>query len=521
MKGNDFGSKDDYSEVAILKREKKDLSEEVRELRRNFRRERKEREIAEQRIAEQMAKGSFQSLDPLMLKKIPPHDSDLEQIILGSFIKNPELIGQVDFSQPYLNNMFYRDVHRKLHTIMMKLGLKISVDHIISQIKADKWYLDEFGGLEGTKRLIKEITDTETVTDPKLLLRHIQKIESYFLRRSCIVEGAKIADFGYHGIESEGKEVVSVPEQIRELAKKLLDIIPFRFRIDRDLRTDVTQTYDEIKELIKRQGRPAVSTGYLGLDRICYGVGRDFLMVIGALSKVGKTTFALDIAENVAKQGKHVLYFAYNSSSTDLIQKLIARNAQIDSALLQYHEEPLTEEQENRVEEAVKNIKELPLIIERGPADLEYLTDRTNNLKRLYPDLVLVVVDELQSFGVSLDSKKHKPDVFYHVMLKLKEMSRQLRVTTIINAQLKQDVDKRRDKKPYQLSDLADCKGAGDVVDAAVALYAPQVHWPEKEEYLGWMSVIPLAIRSGEKKDKIFRLGYDPVTSNIFELKKN
>ncbi|MBW2990802.1 hypothetical protein KY348_03790 [Candidatus Woesearchaeota archaeon] len=491
------------SQIRIIRREYKQLEK-------SFTIERRERERLQKR-------SEPQRLEELMfLKKTPPHDGMIEESILGNLIKNPKLAGQIDFSQPYLNTLFYYEKNKHLHTMIMKLGEKVSVNHLINKIKRERWYLEELGGYKSMVEFVNKLVETETITDPQIMLENMQIIEKYGLFRQCIIAASKIIYQSYEQ-KADNEPIVSVPEFIRDHSKAILELIPYRFRVHRDLRTDVTQTYEEIKELIRREGRPLISTGYLGLDRITYGIGKDFLMVVGALAKVGKTTLALNIAENVANQGKHVVFYSYNTSYTDLIHKLIARNTDIDSSLLKYHEKSFSATRQRKIKKATEYIKKLPLKIESGRADLEHLIDRTKNLKRLYPDLSLVVVDELQSFGISVDSKKHKPNVFYNILLNLKQMSKELNITTILNAQLKQDVDARKDKKPMSLTDLADCKGAGDVVDAAIALYAPGIHW-EDEKYQGWMSVIPLALRVGEKKGKQFRLAYDKVTSSITEI---
>ncbi len=80
-------------------------------------------------------------------------------------------------------------------------------------------------------------------------------------------------------------------------------------------------------------------------------------------------------------------------------------------------------------------------------------------------------------------------------------------------------VEKRKNKRPYKIDDFSDCKVIPEVADTSLMLYRSEFYWPEKEDYHGWMQVIPVVMRVGDKKEKSFKLGVDMATSKMSDWK--
>jgi replicative DNA helicase len=208
--------------------------------------------------------------------------------------------------------------------------------------------------------------------------------------------------------------------------------------------------------------------------------------------------------------------FLSESSAREMTQKLIAKKTGIDSEAFSYQDSPLSPEEKARVEEARKALVGYPIYFEdSSKLNIKYIVERTEKVKVTHPDLALVVVDGMQAF--ECPPKANKSDFYYGILQDLKRLAKYIGVTVIANGQLKAIVEERRDKKPRGLEDFSDCKGIPEVADAALMLYRPEFYWPDEAKYKGWMSVIPMAMRTGDKKDKQFRLGVDMKTATISE----
>lgn len=442
--------------------------------------------------------------------RYPPHNIEMERAILGLYLQNPELMGE--FNQPYLNKMFYAEAHTLVHRGMMDLELRLTTRNLGSQ-------LEKHGTLEavGGMTYLVELEASGKAEDPKRIDDYLREVEERFLAREGIVfcgdKASKLYLVGY------GDEIPSVTEFIRRATTEMLNIIPFRFRTSRDMNSITDEVSQEFVELVARGGKPKVSTGYKSLDRVLHGIIPNRLVMIGGRTKVGKTTLTLNVANNVAEQGSKVMIFSFESSKYELVQKLLAKYSGLDSEAFVYHDQ-ISQEQIEAVERAKVKVKKLPILIEDGKPDIDYIVHRARAVKVADPSLALVIIDGLQSFDGYIPYQGNKSDVYSEILKKAKaQIAKELGITVIVNAQLKQDIEKRKDKRPRGLEDFSDCKGIPEVADSALLLYRPEFYWPDKPEYQGWMSVIPAAMRVGDKRNKGLRFGVNLVTAEVYEPK--
>ena len=130
--------------------------------------------------------------------------------------------------------------------------------------------------------------------------------------------------------------------------------------------------------------------------------------------------------------------------------------------------------------------------------------------------LSLIIVDGLQSFAGYVPYQGKKTDIYSEILKRLKsEVAKELEVCVIVNSQLREEVSKRKTKRPYKLEDFSDCKGLGEFADTAIMIYRPEEYWTDNEEYRGWMKVIPVAMRDGDKRSKSTKLKVDIKTSRF------
>lgn len=456
--------------------------------------------------------------------RIPPQNVTLEEIILRSYIKNRKLM-ESD-SQPYLNLMFYKDVHKILHSALMNMPKKVTDQMLISELRKRE-ELELVGGPYFIKQLTEE--NKEITDDPDIIKKYIDELEHHHLAREGIRFGVELS----RKMFCESDKIESLPEELRNQSLKLLELLPLRFRKTYDKRSALIQVKEDFKELEKRNGQPKISTGYNSLDRIIHGILPNKLFINGARGKQGKTTLTLCIADNVARQNSHVAYFTHELTVEQTIQKLVARQAKVDVEKFEYYEKGFTDEEKQRIEKAFEEINELPLLFEGGrPNILGVAGDRykrfpkgeldivskSKRLKSSYPDLSLIIFDGLQAYEHLIPERGNKSDFFYKVLSAMKyEIAEPLGVSVFLNAQLKGQVEKYKNKKPRSVDDFSDCKGIPEVADGVFLLYRPEAYF-DNEEFQGWMNVHPVELRSGNKKEKQFKLGVNLKYSDIYSF---
>lgn len=447
-----------------------------------------------------------------MLDRLPPHATEIEKTILGLYFVDPSLMDR--FSQPYLNMMFYSEDHRRIHSIMIDLNKKIDAEGVKERLKR-----------EGILHIIGEKTIDELVergkkANPEAIKRHIETVEDKFLARGIVHVATEALRSAWE--ESTVDEfnrtvpIKSYSEFIRGFSIKILKLLPWRFSKQYDLSAAVEEVIEDFEELKQRKGKPKISTGFKGLDRIMHGVQPHKLTVLGARTKMGKTTFGLNLMDNLANQGYASAIFSFESSRTELIQKLIAKYSGLDSmGLVYWDQNQMPKDDVEKILKAAEYVKSLPLHIDDSKPDLNYIIGRTEQLKAQHPNLGLVVVDGLQAFEGYKQYQGNKSDIYAEIIKKLKYLAVDCHLNVLLMTQLKAIVEKRKTKRPKDLEDFPDCKALPEVADVAFCLYRPEEYWPENPGYKGWVEVIPMAMRIGDKRDKGFKLLIDMRTSKI------
>jgi replicative DNA helicase len=450
-----------------------------------------------------------------VLYRTLPNAHSIEQLVLGMYFKDPNLMEQS--SQPYLHLQWYNIAHKTIHGAMIDLGNRTDPSTVFEKLK-DQGLNEAVGGMAYITKLVQAGESGR----PDNLPKYLQTLEDKHLAREIIHTCTTALRDCYDGmVEGEKRKcdpIESYPEYIRRLSINVLQILPWRFLKKLDLRAAVDETMEEFEDLVRRKGKPRISTGYKGLDRIMHGILPHRLTIVGARTKIGKTTFALNLMNNVAMQGHSSAIFSFESSSSELIQKLTSMYSRVDSERFVYWEEDsMPPEEIQRIKDAAAHLKQMPIHIDDSKPNLDYIVGRTKQLKSQHPDLALVIVDGLQGFEGYVPYQGNKSDIYAEIIKRLKYLAVELDVNVVLNSQLKQDVEKRKNKRPRWLEDFPDCKHIPEIADAAVMLYRPEFYWPDSEAYAGWIEVIPAAMRVGDKNKKGFKLSIDMKTSQISE----
>jgi replicative DNA helicase len=459
---------------------------------------------------------------PLEFGKIPPQNVALEEIVLGSYIKFPNLMKESEFSQPYLNLMWYKENHLKIHSTLMNTSKKITSQVLISELRRMS-ELDVIGG----PRMIEKLTSNKEITDNiSTIDMYIEELEYHFGKRNLIGFANDLAKIAY-----DDSQIESLPEFIREQSSKLLELLPFRYRKAYDKKSAIVQVKEDLKQLKERKGKPKISTGFEQFDRITHGILPGKLIITGARGKMGKTAFTTAIAENVVSQGYDAAYFSHEVPLNEMVNRLVSRKTGISLSRFEYNPQGFSEKEDEKIAQAFIDIEKSSLHLEAGRVpNLEYIVNRSKQLKMAHPDLAMIVFDGIQAYGHLVPERGNKSDFFTNVMKTMKEeIAEELRVSVFLNAQLKTTVDegykgpgKKYNKSfmPSSAGDFSDCKGIKDLCDGAFGLWRGEYYFPEEEKYKGKLKIIPLDLRSEDRHIKPIDVGCDMSNMNIYDLEK-
>ncbi len=388
-----------------------------------------------------------------------PFSLTAEQSLLGSLIINPEAINQVaDFIGAY---DFYVTEHTHIYLAIQELfsiNRKIDYVTLIDTLVAKGIY-DKAGGESYVRQLVSSVPTAMNVRDYAKIVK-----EKSMLRR-LIEAGEEIVENAFSQQENVDSIVELAEHRIYAIAeghdtKNFVHIEQL-----------INAVYSNISELgengIESRG---VKTGYKDLDFMLGGIGNSDLVLIGARPGMGKTSFALNIATNVAaKSKKKVCIFSLEMSGEQLVSRILSSEALIDSYLLRTG--TLQLEDHRRLADAVERLAGLEILVDDTPGIS--VTAMKAKLRRV-KDLGLVVIDYLQLMQSDRHIENRVQEVA-EISRGLKIMAKELNVPVICCAQLSRGPESRTVKKPM-LSDLRDSGSIEQDADTVVFLYRDEYY---------------------------------------------
>lgn len=200
---------------------------------------------------------------------------------------------------------------------------------------------------------------------------------------------------------------------------------------------------------------PGLSTGFEDVDRLTSGLSSSHLVILAARPAMGKSTLALNIAEDVASDGVPVAFFSLEMSRSELTEKLIAKKSSVP--LLRIRDGSYSSKEKAKIEQAAKDLKAIPLLLQDQPGlSVHQLTAAVKGLHMRH-GLGLIVVDYLQLMRGE-DDKNREQEVA-SISRGLKCLAMELQVPVLALSQLNRALESRPDKKPT----LADLRDSGSI----------------------------------------------------------
>lgn len=424
-------------------------------------------------------------------ENIPPHDRDAEMCSLGSMILDRETIGDsVLILRP---DDFYSTAHREIYERLVKLYEKGSqIDLVILKddlLRAE--ILDRVGGIDYV------ISLAESVPSSANALHYFQIVRDKAVQRRLIAEATEII-----------RESRAQPENVKELLdsaeQRIFDIGGF----DRDTTTD--QIGDLLKATLKKidslqtedVGRiTGLSTGYRDLDDMLDGMHPAELIIIAARPSMGKTSLALNIADNVGTRGddQGVLIFSCEMSREQVAQNMLCANARIDGHKMRRGQ--LSDDDWQELPQAADRLSRAQIYIDDTPglsinglrAKARRIVSRTR--KGNENRIKLIIVDYLQLLTGDSRAENRQIEIT-RLSQGLKQLSRELKVPVICLSQLNRALETRTDKRPL----MADLRESGSIeqdADVIIFIYRDERYNPTTEENRNQAELIIAKQRNG------------------------
>lgn len=392
--------------------------------------------------------------------KVPPQNIEAEQIVLGSLLLDKNAITKVvDILEP---KDFYNPAHEKIYSAILELFEKhkpIDILSVTNRLK-EKKILADVGGSSYLAELTNLITTTSHVDYYAQLVREKRVL------RDLINVSAEITEAAFDSNQEFETFIDEIEQKILAISQKSL---PQNFVHIKD---ELVSAYERIEKLHQRKGLlRGLSTGFTDLDNILSGLQKSDFIVIGARPSVGKTSFALDIARNVAiKEGVPVGIFSLEMSREQVVDRLIAAQAEVD--LWKLRTGRITDEIEfQMIQKALDDLSNAPIFIDDTPSP--NILQMRSMARRLQIErgLGLIIVDYLQLIASRHSSSQTSMvQQVTEISRGLKGLARELNVPLIAISQLSRSVDKRDNRIP-QLSDLRESGSIEQDADVVILMY--------------------------------------------------
>ncbi len=403
------------------------------------------------------------------LGKIPPHDIDAEQAVLGSMLTDKDAVAEA--IETLKEEDFYRDDNKAIFEAVLNLYSKSEPVDIIT-LKDELESMGKFeqvGGFEYLANLPDKVPTTANVQ------KYIKIVEEKSLLRNLIKTANEIIDLGYSSTED-------VEDIMDKAERKIFDIMQRKSQKGYTPIKDVlVESFTKLEELYNRkQHITGVPTGFVELDYKTAGLHGSELILVAARPAMGKTAFALNIAANAALRGNvPVAIFSLEMSKDQLVNRILCGEAMVDSNKVRTGK--LEEDDWVKLAGAIGPLSESEICIDDTPG-ISIMEIRTKCRKlKMEKNIGLVVIDYLQLVQGSNKRSGSREQEISEISRSLKILAKEINVPVIALSQLSRAVEQRPDHRPM-LSDLRESGAIEQDADIVMFLYRDDYYNKESEK---------------------------------------
>ena len=389
--------------------------------------------------------------------RIPPHNDDIEQAVLGSLLIDREAMTVV--SQFVKPEYFYNKNHEDIYVAMLELYEErkpIDLLTLTTILKKKKTY-EQIGGSAYITSLANSVPTAANIE------HYAQILKDAYVRRSMISLGAVLTDMSFAD-DKTAEELLDKAEQ--NIFKVSQENIKQGFLHIKDT---LAASFDKLDELHKNDSKfRGVETGFVDLDYLLSGLQDSNLIVLAARPGQGKTAFVVNIAQHVSWVTKNpVGIFSLEMSKEELVDRLLISQANIDAWKLKTGK--LSEEDFEKLSQAMGELADAPIYIDDTPGiSIAEIRTKARRLQMEH-GLKLLIVDYMQLANPGRRFENRVQEVSY-ISQSLKNLARELKIPVIAVSQLSRAVEHRGEKKP-QLADLRESGAIEQDADVVMFLY--------------------------------------------------
>ena len=387
-----------------------------------------------------------------------PYSVDAEQAVLGSMIIDPNCIN--DVAVQVRTEYFYIPQHREIYSAissMYELSQSIDFISLLERLKKDGTY-DEAGGKEYLTKLVQTVPSSANVMTYVGIIR-----EQYYQRALMGAAQGIIKDINENAMDS-GKLLDSAEQRIFEIrdGREISGLTHIKNVI-------ATETYDRLTKINDPETRDdyiGIPSGIGELDKMITGLNKSDLIILGARPGMGKTSFALNIARNVALQaGKTVCFFSLEMTRDQLAQRMLSSEAAIKSEKLRTGD--LEPEEWTRLTQAGENLSKAEIYFdETSNITVPEMKAKLRRMKRVD----LVIIDYLGLMHTPRQNDNRVQEIS-EITRSLKIMAKELKVPIIACAQLSRGTEQKGKSHKPALADLRDSGSIEQDADIVLFLY--------------------------------------------------
>ena len=397
--------------------------------------------------------------------KLPPYSIEAEQSVLGGLMIDNSAWDQV--ADMITDIDFYRKEHR---LIFQAIAAQAEESKPSDAVTLSEWLEshNELSNVGGLSYLGTIARNTPTAANIKAYANIVRERS---IMRQLVSVGTEIANSAYNPEGRDSKELLENAEQ------KVFQIAEQGAKGRQgyqNIRQLLTKAVDRIDQLFQMDSHiTGVATGFDDFDEQTAGLQPSDLVIVAGRPSMGKTTFAMNIAENAAiQQGKPVAVFSMEMPGEQLAMRMMSSLGRIDQHKLRTGK--LADEDWPRVTSAVGILSEAPLFIDDTPAlTTTDLRARARRLKREHGDLGLIVIDYLQLMQGS--GKENRATEISEISRGLKALAKELNVPVVALSQLNRSLEQRPNKRPV-MSDLRESGAIEQDADVIVFIYRDEVY---------------------------------------------
>ena len=402
--------------------------------------------------------------------RVVPQDITAEKSLLGALIISENIFPEI------ITIVRAKDFYDKNHQIIFDAMMSLYDQHrpidlltLTSELKTSK-KLKEIGGAPYLAEL------SNFVSTPSHAKAYADIIAKASVRRRLIHAGSEIVNKAYEEGENVDDLVGAAEKELFEVSDK---IVKSDYVAMDDLLADA---FDRIEELHKNKGAlRGLKTGFRDIDNKTAGFQKGDLIIVGARPAMGKTTFAQNLAYNIASINKKgVLFFSMEMAANEIVDRMISDVSGVNNWNIRTGN--LSDDEFARVGDAMGEMDELPIYIDdTSSMNIMELRNKARRAMHDY-DIGVVIVDYLQLLQGSDRYKGNRVQEVTEISRGLKILARELEIPVIALAQLSRSVTGRDDPRPV-LSDLRESGSIEQDADLVMFLHRPDYYKQNDDNY--------------------------------------